>query len=119
VVFVTSPDAGDDPEPSLPTLTVDGVRRRSRVVHGVARRARLLSFGDRRLGGRLGHDHCPDRRASAHGETRGFPGTEIRGVRPSRRYGFANVDTFGIVIAWLIVTAMIVTSAALFWISQR
>jgi hypothetical protein len=29
------------------------------------------------------------------------------------------VDTIGIVLAWLIVTAMIVTSAALFWISQR
>lgn len=49
----------------------------------------------------------------------GIPGPEIRGVRPGWRYGFANVDTFGIVIAWLIVTAMIVTSAALFWISQR
>lgn len=49
----------------------------------------------------------------------GVPGSEIRGVRPGWQYGLANVDTFGIVIAWLIVTAMILTSAALFWLSQR
>jgi hypothetical protein len=29
------------------------------------------------------------------------------------------VDIFGIIVAWFIVVAMVVTSAALFWISQR
>ena len=31
----------------------------------------------------------------------------------------ANVDVFGIIVAWFIVITMVVTSAALFWISQR
>lgn len=44
---------------------------------------------------------------------------EIPGVAGDRRYRPGNVDILGIVIAWFIVVAMVVTSAALFWISQR
>jgi hypothetical protein len=29
------------------------------------------------------------------------------------------VEIFGIIVAWFIVVGMVVTSAALFWISQR
>lgn len=34
-------------------------------------------------------------------------------------YSRPNVETLGIIVAWLLIAAMVTGSAALFWVSQR